>query len=88
MKIKIRSTFAIGATKGLDSKILEGKDLAIEVKEGTKVETLLQKLPSLEPPETYDDMMLHVFVNGQLKGFDYVLNEGDVLDLHIPVSGG
>jgi hypothetical protein len=32
--------------------------------------------------------MLHVFVNEEIAGFDKVLENNDIIDLHIPVSGG
>jgi molybdopterin converting factor small subunit len=62
--------------------------MLVEVREGTTIDALLRTLPAIGPPEQFDDIMLHVFVNGRLKGFDYVLQPEDVLDLHIPVSGG
>ncbi|MBW2084215.1 MAG: MoaD/ThiS family protein [Deltaproteobacteria bacterium] len=88
MKITLRSSFAVGLTKlsltqpgGLGSA-------QITLKAGSTVQDLLHKLPSLGPPEQWDDIMIHVFVNGELKGYDYPLRNGDVVDLHIPVSGG
>jgi len=86
--IKIRSTYAIGLTDHLRSQSASGKDLLVEIEENTNVEGLLQELPSLGPAEAFDDIMIHVFVNGKLRGHDYVLQPGDVIDLHIPVSGG
>jgi molybdopterin converting factor small subunit len=88
IKIKLRSTYGIGSTDHLRSGSSLGKDLVVEVEQGTNVEGLLQKLPSLGPSEAFDDIMIHVFVNGKLRGDDYVLQPGDVIDLHIPVSGG
>ena len=88
MRVKIRSFFAVGVTDHLRPHFASGKDLIVEVEAGTDVEALLQKLPALGPPESFDDMMLHVFVNGRLQGFDCVLKPGDIIDLHIPVSGG
>ena len=86
--VKIRSTFAIGFANELRSLFASGRDLIFEVDQGTDVQGLLEKLPSLGPPESFDDMMIHVFINGELRGFDYVLQPEDVIDLHIPVSGG
>jgi molybdopterin converting factor small subunit len=88
MKIRIKSLFAVGATDHLKDTPGSGKEMLMEIEEGTTVDELLKTLPAIGPPEQFDDIMLHVFVNGRLKGFDYVLQSGDVLDLHIPVSGG
>jgi len=60
----------------------------VDLEEGATVRDLLWALPSLGPSEQWDDIMIHVFVNGELKGYDYPLRNGDVVDLHIPVSGG
>ena len=88
MKIRIKSFFAVGATDHLKEPPGFRKELRIEVEEGTTIDQLLRRLPSIGPPEQFDDIMLHVFVNGRIQGFDYTLQDGDVLDLHIPVSGG
>jgi molybdopterin converting factor small subunit len=88
MKIRIKSYFAVGTTDHLREPTGSKKEMRIEVREGTTIDELLKTLPAMGPPEQFDDIMLHVFVNGHLKGFDYVLQPGDVLDLHIPVSGG
>ena len=86
--IRIRSVYAIGLTDQLRSQCASGKDFAIVIEPGTKVEGLLQKIASLGPVEAFDDMMMHVFVGGKVRGFDYVLQPQDVVDIHIPVSGG
>lgn len=88
MKIKIRSTFALGLTDSLRTEMSSGRDILLEIGAGSSVASLLRRLPSLGPAHAFDDMMMHVFVNGKLKGFDYVLQPGDVVDFHIPVSGG
>jgi len=88
MKIRIKSIFAVGLTEKLRSLFASGKDLVMEVEQGTKVQELLEKTGSMGPVESFDDLMIHVFVNGKQKGFDYELMPGDVLDIHIPVSGG
>ncbi len=88
MKIRIKSVFAVGATDHLKEPSRSRDSLLVEVQEDTTIDQLLRRLPSIGPPEQFDDIMLHVFVNGRLKGFDYTLQDGDVLDLHIPVSGG
>jgi molybdopterin converting factor small subunit len=87
-KIKIRSIYALGITAELRSRFFSGKDVILEVEPGTVVEQLLKKMPFLGPPELYDDLMIHVFVNGTQQGFDYELQSNDVIDIHIPVSGG
>lgn len=88
IKIKLKSIFAITRTDGLRSRYFSDKDVFVDVEPGTHVEKFLQDLPFLGPPETYDDLMIHVFVNGKLMGFDYVLQPGDEIDIHVPVSGG
>jgi len=87
-KVTIRSTYAVGASPERRSEILSGKDIRVEVAPGSRVEDLLRRMPELGPPESYDDLMLCVFVNGKRRGLDHVLENGDVLDLHIPSSGG
>jgi molybdopterin converting factor small subunit len=49
---------------------------------------MLHKLTSIGPPNEWDDMMLMVFVNGESQGFDHVLQDGDIIDIHIPAGGG
>jgi molybdopterin converting factor small subunit len=86
--VKVRSTFAINLPGRWRSRFDSKNDLTFEVQPGTNVEEFLRMLPSFGPPESFDDLMLHVFVNGKLRGFDYILKTGDTIDLHIPVSGG
>ncbi len=88
MKIKIRSTFAVGATSHMGNESPKQGEFNLDIKEGTTVGDLLESLPSLGPSHQFDDIMIHVFVNGTLKGFDHILQDGDILDIHIPVSGG
>lgn len=88
MRITIRSRFAFSTADELRSGISSAKDLTLKIAPGTTIEALLRRFPSLGSPGTDDDMMLHVFVGGRLQGLDDVLQPGDVLDLHIPVSGG
>ncbi len=85
--IKIKSFFAGGLPDELWSQFISGNSLIVEVEPGTSVEGLLQKLPWLGLGGSFDDMIL-VFVNGQQQALDYVLQSEDVLDLHIPASGG
>ena len=70
------------------SKHGSGRDFTIEIETRTTVEGLLQSLSSLGPTQAFDDIMIHVFINGKVPGFDYVLQPQDVVDIHIPVSGG
>ncbi len=87
IQVQLRSTFAVGKTqdRGGDS-LMKGE--RVRLPEGATVKDLLLRLDSGGPEEEWDDIMLHAFVNGTHRGYDYVLQEGDVIDLHIPVSGG
>ncbi len=88
MRIRLRSTYAVGLAAGRSEKSkLESRD-ELELASGTTVQQLLERFPGLGPPDSYDDIMIHVFVNGVLRGFDHLLENGDVIDIHIPVSGG
>lgn len=88
IKIRIRSVFAVGLPDHLRSRFFSQEDPVVEVPLNTSVGAFLRALEFLGPSEAFDDMMLHVFVNGKLRGLDYTLQSGDVVDLHIPVSGG
>jgi molybdopterin converting factor small subunit len=46
------------------------------------------KMPLIGGSELWNDIMLHAFVNRQIAGFDQILKDNDVINLHIPVSGG
>jgi hypothetical protein len=83
--IKIRSFFAAVLPDDLWSQFISGNPLVVEVEPGTSVKGLLRELPWLG--RSFDDMIL-VFVNGQEQALDYVLQSEDVVDLHIPASGG
>ncbi len=85
--VKIRSFFAAGLPDDLWSQFMSGNSLVVEVEPGTSVEGLLRKLPWLGLGGSFDDMIL-VFVNDQQQALNYVLQSEDVLDLHIPASGG
>ena len=87
-KVTIRSTYAVGAAPDRRSEIVSGKDIHMDIDPKSRVEDLLRRMPEIGPPESYDDLMLCVFVNGKRRGLDFVLKKGDVLDLHIPSSGG
>ena len=83
MKIRIRSTFAIGSTGKMKAEFRRDEDVTLEVEPGTTIKTMLLDLPSIGSASSMDDLTIHVFVNGKLKGFDYVLKQGDVIDLRI-----
>ncbi len=86
--VRIRSSFAVGRTEQFQSRFGSGQDLLLQIAPGTPVGGMLRMLTELGPAHAYDDMMIHVFVNGKAVGFDHLLRDGDVIDLHIPVSGG
>ncbi len=88
MKVKIHSTFAIGMTQTPQGRSPSNGPMKVGVQPGPTVEELLEKLASLGPKDQFDDMMLCVFVNGVLRGYDHILQPEDVIDLHMPVSGG
>ena len=88
MQVKIRSSYGIGLKAEERRRLTTARDMVVELPTGARVDDLLGKLPALGPPEAFDDIMIHVFVNGRLRGFDHELQSGDVIDLHIPVSGG
>jgi molybdopterin converting factor small subunit len=88
MKIRLRSTYAVGLTAGRSERDAPDSRDEIELASGTTVLEMLESFPGLGPPDFYDDIMIHVFVNGSLRGFDHILEHGDVVDIHIPVSGG
>ncbi len=88
MEVTIRSSFAVGSTKHLAQSSRLGREARVELPDGATVLDLLETLPSIGPREQFDDMMITVFVNGKLCGFDHRLRHGDLIDIHIPVSGG
>jgi len=88
IQVKINTTFAIGNTEAFSSQFNENGDLILELEPGTTVQELLERLPAIGAPENWSDLFLHVFVNHGVAGFDQVLEPGDVIDIHIPLSGG
>jgi hypothetical protein len=88
IKVKINSSFAIGHTEAFVSKFNKKDDIIMEVETGTTVYDLLLRLPSMGAPENWEDLFLHVFVNHKMAGFNKVLEDNDIIDLHIPLSGG
>jgi molybdopterin converting factor small subunit len=88
IKIKLKSSFAVGATEEFLANFQDGHEVIIELARGSNVLDLLNRLSSIGSAHEWDDMLLHVFVNNVLKGMDYVLQDGDEINLHLPVSGG
>jgi len=88
IQVKINTTFAIGNTEAFNSQFNRNGDLILELEPGTTVQDLLMRLPAIGAPENWSDLFLHVFVNHKVAGFDQVLEDGDIIDLHIPLSGG
>jgi molybdopterin converting factor small subunit len=86
--IMINSSFAIGQAESYNAKFGKKDDIIMEMEPGTTVHDLLLQLPSIGDPKNWADLFLHVFVNHKMAGFDQVLQDKDVIDLHIPLSGG
>ena len=85
--VKIKSFFAAGMPDDMRSQFISRNSLAVKVEAGTTVEGMLRKMPWLGLSGASDSMLV-VFVNGQHQSVDYVLQSGDIIDLHTPVSGG
>ena len=88
IRVTINSVYTVGQTEAFRSKFGTEEDFIMELEPGTTVEDLLLQLPGIGSPEKWDDLMLHVFVNRHIVGFDQVLKDHDIIDLHIPSSGG
>jgi molybdopterin converting factor small subunit len=88
MKVSVKSTFAFSLPEHLRETFMSERQLVMDLEPGARVCDLLNKLPAIGPEEIFDDMMLMVFVNGRVRGYDHALRSGDIVDLHIPVSGG
>jgi hypothetical protein len=88
IQVKINTTFAIGNTEAFGAQFNRNGDLILELEPGTPVQDLLMRLPAIGSPENWSDLFLHVFVNHKVAGFDQVLEDKDILDIHIPLSGG
>jgi molybdopterin converting factor small subunit len=88
IRVKINTTFAIGDTAAFDSQFDQNGDLSLKLDPGSTVQDLLLRLPGLGSPENWSDLFLHVFVNHRVAPFDRVLEDQDVLDIHIPLTGG
>lgn len=88
IRVKINTTFAVGDTQTLASQFNEDGELVLELPPGTTVQQLLERLPAIGAPEDWSDLFLHVFINHRSVSFDHLLKSGDVIDIHIPLSGG
>ena len=88
IRVTIRSTFAIAGTHPLDSIIDSNHDTVMELDEGSTIESMLLNMHSIGNSVHWEDIMLIAIVNGTLRGFDHILKDGDIIHLHIPVSGG
>ena len=88
IKIRLKSSFAVGVTEEFLAHFQNGHEVIIELDQGSTILDLLKRLSSIGSPNEWDDMLLHVFVNQELKGMDYVLQDDDGINLHLPVSGG
>jgi molybdopterin converting factor small subunit len=88
VKITINSSFAIGHTEAFKAHFDKTDAITMEVEVGTTVQDLLMQLPSIGDPKNWSDLFLHVFINHKVAGFDQILQDNDVIDLHIPLSGG
>ena len=88
IRVKLNSSFAIGQTEAFLSQAHKKKDLPLELEAGTTVNDLLLKLPAIGSAENWSDLFLHVFVNHKMARFDQILKDGDIIDVHIPLSGG
>ena len=87
IKVKINTTFAIGDTSAFNSQFDQNGDLILELEPGSTIQELLLGLPGLGPRKT-GPTFLHVFVNHQVAPFDRVLEDHDILDIHIRLTGG
>ena len=88
IKIRLKSSFAVGVTEEFLANFQDGHEVIMELDQGATVLDLLGSLSSIGSPSEWDDMLLHVFVNQELKGMDYILQDDDEINLHLPVSGG
>jgi molybdopterin converting factor small subunit len=88
IRVKINTTFAVGNTQAFASQFNEDGELVLELPPGTTVQRLLERLPAIGASEDWSDLFLHVFINHRSVGFDHLLRSGDVIDIHIPLSGG
>jgi hypothetical protein len=78
----------VSQTAALESQFNDKDNLIMEMEPGTTVEGMHLKMPSIGGPDRWYDIMLHVFVNQEIAGFDQIPKDNDIIDLHIPVSGG
>ena len=88
IRIKLNSCYSIGRSEAFRSRFSCEEDFNLVLASGTTVEDLLLQLPGIGKQKEWDDMDLHVFINHKSVDFDRVLADGDVIDIHIPSSGG
>ena len=88
INIKLNSCYSIGGAKAFLSRFASEKDFVMTLANGTTVADLLLQIPGIGRPEEWDDLNLHVFINHKVVDFDRVLEEDDLVDIHIPSSGG
>jgi len=85
---EVRRQFHLGNTEAFNWQFNQNGDLILELEPGTNIQDLLMRLPAIGDPKNWSDLFLHVFVNHKVVGFDQVLEDQDILDIHIPLSGG
>lgn len=88
IQVKINTTFAIGNSEAYGAQFDRSGNLILELEPGTTVQEMLVRLPGLGSPENWSDLFLHVFVNHRVAPFDRVLEDQDIIDIHIPLTGG
>ncbi|NJE26242.1 MoaD/ThiS family protein [Thermococcus sp. MV5] len=89
MKVKVRYFARFREISGVNEEI-------IELSEGSKVSDLIEHIKNLHPElkkevfgEDYDDEAdVNVSRNGRYASFDEMLEDGDVIALFPPTSGG
>jgi len=85
IRVIINSTYSLGHIKAFSH---DNDNIVMELEEGTTVEGMLLQMPSMGSPDLWDNIMLHVFVNQEIAGFDHILKDNDIIDLLVPASGG
>jgi molybdopterin converting factor small subunit len=85
IKVTINSTYSLGNTNASSH---DNDDMVMELEPGTTIERMLLKIPSMASPDRWDDIMLHVFINQEIAGFNQVLKDNDIIDILIPIAGG
>jgi sulfur carrier protein ThiS len=60
----------------------------VQTEEGTRVADLIQSLGLLGSGTPLDDVFIFVHINDRPVTLDQRLEDGDILDLHLPAMGG